>query len=120
MNHFTKYTAGETLLIDRKEAAALKKLLGEPDAEHGFELAISPDGNVSRVFLFSSQGDIDALPKDFLAEFGNAIDNSGRKYLDIGFACTADREAVGTCGGGTVRIHRNGKIEHPQVIWARI
>ena len=114
MNHYTVYSAERSVPASARDAKALKRLLAQSDG-HGFEVEAAKEG----IYLFAGDGREDDLPRPFLRALGKILKKAGLPFLRVGYACTADREAAGSQGGGEFRIHQDGKIESPVLFWPR-
>ena len=117
MNYNTEVTASSALVGTKEEFNILKIRLEEEQEEaHGFTIEFW--GEVDEIYLFAEEnGDWNNLPKGFLEDFGQLIARNELKYLEFGAAFTASKMAPGSRGGTSFRIHTDGSIGEPSLVW---
>ena len=110
MNYYSKVSACQAIKCSPVEFGGLQKLLGDPEGdEHHGAVYLHSDNN----------GQLDALPKAFLKEFGRLIAANKLRYLGFGMAYSADRNIPDSHSGGFARIYANGDVVFPRLVWPR-
>jgi len=126
-NSYSIFTAATPVPCLPIELEQLQEMLrrAEEDEDHchGFTIDNSAGPKSTHLelegaYLYAEEnGTVDELPADFLLLLGQLMTRAGMPWLELGCAQTCSRLIPGTHGGLFLRLHPDGAIEQPWVLW---
>jgi len=118
-NNYVQCTPAQALKATKEEADILIRLAEQSEDEcniHGFTFEYYKK-HKSFYMYAGGCGDENNLPEPFLTALGKLIQKNKLPYLIFGNAFTCDKMHPGQFGGGSFRIHTDGYVEHPEIVW---
>ena len=96
--------------IIAEDSAAKEERAENGDYDDVTECGLRIDPDTCSLEVAGESGAIDQLPEEFLVELGKLIGAAGEPYMQVEYAYEPP-------GGGECRIHPDGRIEYPILVY---